>query len=132
MNCPACGGKGKAVGLRTVKALLTRRAMRRLVVGDFFFCGNADCEVVYFSGGQVFREAEVRVPVFPKRRRGAPVCYCFGFGWSAIREAGRRGDRRIIEFIRRRIAEKACGCDLRNPQGSCCLGNVEAVWRGEK
>ncbi len=30
----------------------------------------------------------------------------------------------IIESIKRGIKEKKCACDLRNPQGSCCLSNI--------
>ncbi|TBX75972.1 hypothetical protein E0M25_15535 [Bacillus mycoides] len=29
-----------------------------------------------------------------------------------------------VELIRENIRENRCGCEVNNPQGSCCLGNV--------
>jgi len=33
----------------------------------------------------------------------------------------------IIEDIQAGITAGQCACDLRNPQGTCCLGNVQKL-----
>jgi hypothetical protein len=42
---------------------------------------------------------------------------------------GREGVKQfiLIEEIKAGIKTGQCACDIRNPQGSCCLGNVSAV-----
>lgn len=54
-----------------------------------------------------------------------PLCYCFGFDESHIRdELARSGRTTIPEKIRQLIGEGLCACDSRNPSGRCCLGEV--------
>jgi predicted RNA-binding Zn ribbon-like protein len=47
--CPASGTKGAPVELQTVKALLTEAALSRLHVGEYRFCPEPTCAVVYFD-----------------------------------------------------------------------------------
>lgn len=62
------------------------------------------------------------------------VCYCFNFFTSDLREEiETTGKTTIPDFIRQKVKEKACACEIMNPQGSCCLGNVsQAVKKIEK
>ena len=34
-----------------------------------------------------------------------------------------------VEHIRENIKENRCGCDVNNPQGSCCLANVTSYMK---
>ena len=34
---------------------------------------------------------------------------------------------RVIERVREHIAAERCACDVRNPRGACCLGDVIAA-----
>lgn len=126
--CPECGRPARRVALRTVKAMLTGLALRRLRPhDDFRFCGSAECDVVYFSSEQTFRVTDVRERVFQKDPSGdAPVCYCFDWTRASLVAAVGRGIR-PDEEIEGHVREGRCACDLRNPQGACCLGNVKAV-----
>ena len=57
-----------------------------------------------------------------------PVCYCFGESEASIRaefEACRRS--LAAERIREHITAGRCACELRNPRGTCCLGDVIAA-----
>ncbi|MCL6488167.1 MAG: hypothetical protein K6T76_04410 [Alicyclobacillus mali] len=126
--CPACHEPARRIALRTVKALLTGAALRRLVPKDeFHFCASPDCDVVYFAPDQVFRVSDIRERVFQKDTASeTPVCYCFDWTRESLVAALHRGAR-PDEDIQEHVRLRRCACELRNPQGACCLGNVRAV-----
>jgi hypothetical protein len=130
-NCPDCGRAGKAVDLQTVKALLAV-SLDTLQSPTYHFCRTATCPVVYFvpDGTQTFREAEVRERVYQKASSDATVfvCYCFRVTVGTIRAQGADAEASaVVDRISRGIQAGHCACELRNPQGSCCLGNVRAL-----
>jgi hypothetical protein len=56
------------------------------------------------------------------------VCYCFGENEADIRrEIEEHGASRAVERVRAHIAAGRCACELRNPRGVCCLGDVIAA-----
>jgi hypothetical protein len=103
--------------------------LERLTTGDHYFCGSAQCSVVYFGAGTVFRQVDVLVPVFQKGVEGPrTVCYCLEIGEDQVRgevEAARGSAS--AERIKRLVQSDRCACEVRNPQGTCCLGNIAAV-----
>ncbi len=128
--CPASGTAGAPVELLTVKALLTEPALSRLSAIDHRFCPNPRCDVVYFNAlGDCYRRQDLRVPVWQKEPPGARlVCYCFGETEATIHnEIERTGASRAVERVREHIAAKRCACDVRNPRGACCLGDLMAA-----
>ena len=130
-HCPACGQKGKTVDSITLKAMLNV-SLLALQNTSYLFCPTADCDVVYFStdGAQSFTKEKIRVPVHQKEPgdESAPVCYCFQHSPATIRsELLATGQTTVIEEISAGIKAGQCACEIRNPQGSCCLGNVRAV-----
>ncbi len=131
-TCSYCGERGKPVGIVTLKSLLLPEGMKRLDPNDtYYFCRTADCPVVYFSRKDRFTKPEVAVRVFQKERDDPlPVCYCFGFTREKIlEEVARTGKSTAAQEITRYVKEGRCACEMRNPQGSCCLGNVAQVVR---
>ena len=130
IRCPLSGSPGKAVHRRPVKALLTEHALARLAPGEYRFCPDAGCEVVYFGPDAArFTTADVRVGVWQKQPFGdRQVCYCFGESEGSIR-AGieTEGHSLAVARIRGHIAAGRWACELRNPRGSCCLGDVMAA-----
>ena len=128
-RCPVSGSQGTPVDLLTVKALLTEDALRRLALREYWFCPDAECDVVYFADGERFITTDVRVPVWQKLPFGTrPICYCFGESEGSIRtEIERDGASKAVERVREHIAAERCACELRNPRGSCCLGDVIAT-----
>lgn len=130
-SCPACLNKGKPVNVVTLKALLAVPLTEVREV-DYRFCRTRSCPVVYYSsdGRQRFREQDIRERVFQKHSTddGVFVCYCFRHTLGDIRrEEGTRGGDTVITAITAGIQAGQCACDIRNPQGSCCLGNVRGV-----
>jgi len=127
-TCPVCGEKGKPVQGQTVKALLSisLRQVRNDV--EYLFCHTQTCPVVYFSpdGAQTFTIKEIRERVYQKEpdAEDVLVCYCFKHRIGEIHAATHEIRLAILDDINAGIQADQCACDLRNPQGSCCLGNV--------
>ena len=130
--CPACGALGKPVKRLTLGALI--KPERRPAIPrseEFCFCRTATCEVVYFLPGHVlFRKDDlvVRVGLKEPNDPTAPVCYCFAWTPQKIRaEIESTGRSTVIEQIKAQVKAGNCYCEVTNPQGSCCLGNVAQV-----
>ena len=71
--------------------------------------------------------ADLRIAVRLKTSTDlVPLCYCFGFEESHLREEiTETGSTTVPERISRLIREGLCACDVRNPSGKCCLGEVK-------
>ena len=129
-TCPECGRPGRPVDRVTLEALLRPEALARLEAGDHRFCPTAECPSVYFGPGDSFRREDVLVPVFQKQLEGdgRTVCYCFDVAEATIRrEVVTSGDSASADRIRALVQSGRCACEVRNPQGTCCLGNVAMV-----
>ena len=128
--CPECGQGGKMVQGQTVKAQLSV-TLRSIEDTDYYFCRTSSCPVVYYSqdGSASFTTAQLREHVYQKEAAAgdALVCYCFRHSLADIRAASHTGRLAILENINAGIHAGQCACDLRNPQGSCCLGNVRGL-----
>lgn len=128
-KCPEGNHRGKPVQLITLKSLLTPAALERLEPHhEYRFCDLPECPVVYFSNqGDTFTTNDLKVQVFQKDN-GHDVFVCYCFGWSRQRlqqELIATGHSTAIASITAHIQAKRCGCDVNNPQGSCCLKNVK-------
>jgi CopZ-like zinc binding protein len=127
--CPACGKIGKPVQGHTIKSLLSV-TLRQVQEVQYLFCRTQSCPVVYFSADveQVFTVEEVRERVYQKEPETEDVfiCYCFRHTVAQLRNASPEDRFAIAGNINSGINAGQCACDLRNPQGSCCLGNVRA------
>ena len=135
-TCSQCGSKGAPVDLLTVKALLTEIALQRLMPAPpLYFCRQPVCSVVYFAAdGQVFTSTDVRVAVWQKQPAGhRRICYCFDENEaSMLREMIEMGRCGAVQRVRDHIAADRCACEVRNPRGTCCLGDLmKAVARLE-
>jgi len=130
-HCPQCGKPGKAVDRITLKALLRPAALMRLSAPEHRFCPTPGCPVVYFGLGEIFDKEEILVPVFQKETRGArTVCYCFAITASDVhRELVETGRVTASDRVTALVKAERCACEVKNPQGNCCLGNLAAVAR---
>jgi hypothetical protein len=134
--CPNCGEIGRPVGIVTLKHMVMPEFLDLVNKRGFAFCRTDDCPVVYFhADGETLKKGDLRVRVGLKETADpVPVCYCFGFTERMLVEEVQTSGR---STIRQRIAAEMkadnCACEIRNPQGSCCLGNVKAaVTRAER
>lgn len=130
VSCPTCGSSGKRVDLQTVKALVAI-SLRQIQASSFWFCRSQHCPVVYFAAdnGQTLTIDQIRERVYQKEpeRPDVLVCYCFQHRVGDIQQASPEERAALIADIKAGIAADQCACDIRNPQGSCCLGNVQQV-----
>lgn len=127
--CPGSGDVGRPVTITTLQSLLTAVAAEALDPSKtFYFCPGTQCDIVYFSkeSGQVFKKVDVRVRVGQKETSSPrPVCYCFGHSYESIKaEIEQRGASTVVDDIKTKMKTSGCACEVKNPQGSCCLGNV--------
>ncbi len=132
-NCPTCGEKGQGVDTQTVKALLDI-SLHNIRLSGYAFCRTEDCPAVYFSldGEQTLSETDLRVAVHQKHPQDDDVfvCYCFRHTPGSIRaELTETGKSTVVETVTEGTQIGQCACEIRNPQGSCCLGNVRSVVR---
>jgi hypothetical protein len=128
MACPVNGTRCKQVSTVTVRSLV-RKLPLQMPDTQYYFCESADCEVVYCglnTEAPVFRREDLSVRVGAKETADPiPICYCFGFTrqdiWVEVRANGKST---IAEEIAVEVAAGRCACDLKNPAGKCCLGDV--------
>lgn len=128
MPCPVNGACSKQVDLLTVRSLV-----RQLPLGmqntAYYFCEAADCDVVYFAfdaQAPTFRRSDLLVRVGSKETADPiPVCYCFGFTRKDIqKEITETGDSTVANRISAEVKAGNCACEVKNPAGKCCLGDV--------
>ena len=133
MACPVNGSRSKQVDTLTVKSLL-----RQLPLGmpdtQYYFCEAHDCDVVYFTldaHAPVFRCADLLVRVGAKATADPiPICYCFGLSKKDIEDEIRStGKSTVAERITEEVEADRCACEVKNPSGKCCLGEVTRAAR---
>lgn len=125
--CPACGAKGKPVSLATVGAMAkTEVPAVKLSAQEYRLCRTPDCPVVYYAGEIRIEKSELRVPVhFKERNYEGPVCYCFNHTVASIRaEIQTRRHSTVEAMVAQEVKAGRCACEVRNPAGTCCLGDV--------
>ena len=129
--CPTNGQMGKAIDSLTLKALLAHPLTEVRNI-EYRFCRTPDCSTVYYSadGAQLFAEPALRERVYQKHpaEDAMLVCYCFQHTVGSIRaEIEQTGRSTVAAQIGAGIQAGQCACDIRNPQGTCCLGNVQVL-----
>ena len=126
--CPECSEKGKKVQRTTMEHLVQPSLVSEIATGQYFFCESSTCKAVYFSspGERIFHKQDLTVRVGLKETEDpVPICYCFGYSrkmaWDEIAETGKT---EIPNKIKAEIQAGNCACEVKNPSGRCCLGNV--------
>jgi hypothetical protein len=132
--CPVGGKPGKRVLLVTVKSLVHAEYGATLEGRDWFFCDQPGCDVVYFTrDGVTVDKGALKVRVGLKEREPPrTVCYCFGHTVESIREEiEKTGRSTVAASIRKKVEAGECSCEVLNPKGTCCLGDVNKTAREE-
>lgn len=127
-HCPSCKKKGKRVKIITLKAMLKPSVLDSLNPNlVHFFCNSEECDVVYFDTDEkTYSNSEIKVSVYQKDDSPTvPICYCFDWTREKITQYVEDGlASKPLEHIKQNVKENRCGCEVNNPQGSCCMGNV--------
>lgn len=125
--CPVVGKRGKPVPLVTLRSLVLPEYAAAVEGREWFFCDRSDCEVVYFThDGRTIKKNALKVRVgFKEKEAPRPVCYCFGHTVESIRqEIEKTGRSTVVASIRKKVEAGECSCEVLNPKGTCCLGDV--------
>lgn len=138
-HCPICNKKGKKVKLITLFQLIKHSFQKEINrSSQYYFCDSKACEIVYFSNQKedfLFKKEHLIVKVGQKENTPRQVCYCFDYtDQDILEEIQKTGKSTAVQIITQNIKEGLCACEMRNPQGSCCLGNVREAekWAYEK
>lgn len=131
MASPACGNRSKQVNALTVKSLV-RHLPFGMAPAQYYYCEAPACDVVYFPSNPdapLFTRRDLLVRVGAKEAADpVPVCYCFGITREDIRnEIRATGKCTVPESIKSEVQSGRCACEVKNPSGRCCLGNVIQV-----
>lgn len=63
----------------------------------------------------------------------ATTCYCFDWTKEKIRaQLQETGETNALEDIKAKMEDPGCSCEILNPSGGCCLGDVSKVIRDLK
>ena len=125
--CPGCGKVGSRVGGVTVESMLGSGRAAKLITAEPRFCRTRDCDVLYYGNrGCGARKQEARVRVGAKEKQDPiPVCYCFAVTRAEIeKELAETGGCNAAARIGAEVKAGHCACEIKNPSGSCCLGEV--------
>lgn len=129
-TCPASGTLSRKIQHKTVESLLKPEKRSSLRDVQYYFCADPHCSVIYFSSdnSQITKD-DVNVKVFNKDGGDdVPVCYCFLWTRKRIRdEIESTGKSTAALSIAQEIHAGRCACDVKNPKGECCLGDVHQV-----
>ena len=94
----------------------------------YYFCATPTCPVVYFApgGARTFMREDLTIRVGVKVTDPPhQLCYCFGHTIESLREdVARTGSSEAVVAIKAAVKAATCRCEVMNPSGRCCLGDV--------
>jgi len=130
VKCPKCNENAKGVLGKTLQHLLTNEAKENLSCFDeFYYCKSVSCEVIYFKDKTILTQKDMSVVVgLKKDANPATVCYCFEWTKEKIMdEINLDGSSSALADIKNKMDTIGCQCEILNPSGGCCLGDVSKV-----
>ena len=90
---------------------------------------------MYFSYETMFKKTDLKVRVGTKERRDLiPLCYCFDYSREDMfKNIESKGRTAILQQIKAEVQGGFCACEVKNPSGACCLGDItRAIQEAEK
>lgn len=131
LTCPVCSKKGQSVDAETLRHLIKETRRSEIKDVGYYFCKTPDCDTVYYhpESGQSFEKPDLNVRVGLKETEDPVwVCYCFEISKKVIaEEIESQGQSVSADRIRREVKAGNCACEIKNPSGRCCLGEVLAA-----
>lgn len=130
--CKECGNIGKSIKEITIRSLVKESKLEDIKNPDgFYFCETPTCQCVYFNNIQqvYLHKEDVKVRVGVKETEDPiPVCYCFNWTKDKIfDQIKQQGYSTAIQEITTKVKAGECSCQIKNPSGKCCLGEVNKV-----
>ena len=126
-ECSECGNLAKTVLAKTLNSLLTKKCKEQLdSLEGFYYCKTPSCKVVYFKESILLTQNDLRVTVGLKEGASpATLCYCFEWTKEKIdKELQQSSETTALDDIKAKMENPGCNCEVLNPSGRCCLGDV--------
>lgn len=121
-QCVNCKAHSAPISRKTLLLMLMPHLLEAAMTGKYRFCSTPDCPIVYFEehGDQKFTVEDLRSRVGIKASGDPiPLCYCFGFDESHIRDdLSRTGTTTIPEKFHG-LSAKAFALARRATQQEC-------------
>jgi hypothetical protein len=119
--CPRNGRTYAGVERRTVLHHVCQPWARALAHQGYYFCDDANCDVVYFGEDQsLLIRSDLRGDVGQKSHGpDKTLCYCFDINAADIQAEDVYAQARA--FVIEQTRNATCNCAVRNPSGRCCL-----------
>ena len=135
-DCLQSGTSSRKIQHRTLEHLVKPEQAEEIVDTQYYYCADTDCSVVYFAGegARSFTTADLIVKVLAKDPGGdVNVCYCYDWTRDRIKnELAETGQSSALREIAEKVRASLCECDIKNPKGTCCLGDVNKAVREAK
>lgn len=132
-GCPKTGSVARKVQKRTVRHLVKPSSLSKLREVQYYYCTDPNCSVVYFSNedAPTLSVEDIKVKLLTKDKGDdVNVCYCFGWTRGRIKEQITETGKSTASLeIAREVKAGRCECDIKNPKGECCLGDVNGFVR---
>ena len=127
-ECPQSRTLSGRVQLLTVEHMIKPELVGSISDSQYYYCDAADCPVVYFTqdGSGTFTRGDLQVAVYDKDPGDdVNVCYCFDWTRGRITDQIKTtGSSTAFDKISDELNAGNCECDLKNPKGVCCLGDI--------
>ena len=124
-DCARCGTRGHSVDRLAVASMMSGVVPPNQ---SYWLCREPECDTVYFGeDATVLTASDMNVsPGFKSKSPEALVCYCFQHRRGDIEaELLAEGQTSIPDRIAAEVKAGNCACEVRNPAGKCCLGEVQ-------
>ena len=135
-ECPDSGTSSRKIQRRTIEHLVKPELVEKILAAQYYYCSDSDCPVVYFSqdGDSRFTTEDIQVAVFAKDPgKEVNVCYCYDWTRGRIEDEIRKtGDSTASKEVAEKVRASLCECDIKNPKGTCCLGDLNNYVEGIK
>lgn len=129
-ECPISKTPSRKVQKRTLEHLLKPEKVGSIQNVQYYYCADSNCHVVYFSNENVpsFTIDDIAVKVLSKDAGDdVNVCYCFNWTRARIKEEITTSGHSTASLqIAKEVKAGNCTCDIKNPKGECCLGDVNS------
>lgn len=133
-KCPTCDQEGKQVELLTIRSMTRRDFPHYGELTKGFLCLNPDDSTVYYFSnlGFTISQSDVVTDIgFKTNSNTKTICYCFRHTKQEIIDDYLINNESNIEMdVRKKVKEKLCTCEVSNPKGKCCLGDIRTVIKG--
>ena len=130
-DCLVSGTGSKKIQRITVEHLVKSELVANIIDSQYYYCADPECPVVYFNqdSSSTFTIEDLRVKVFAKDPdKDVNVCYCFDWTRGRIEEEiEETGTSTASRDVAEKVKADLCECDIKNPKGVCCLGDINRV-----